>query len=383
MASLWVGVGWCGVTIGGGIYRGGNITCSQGLSVPIATFGVITDNHYNETENNKVENVTLAVNTWNNQSMDFIVSLGDMIDDASSPANATHELLNLNNFEAEMNKFKGSKYSVVGNHDTEVLGIAGYTANSTILKETYSSFNLSGAHFVLLFGYDAGGFFEMSQTQLNWLSDDLNATSLPTVVFIHQGIELDYPGNTGNVTDAGDDANQLASWNLIGEALANSNKFRWGWNLTNSGVTRTVSLYNGTTLVARGTRDNNGVLDFTQQGGSGLSGNVTVTYTADDQAPTNNVTAGEFLAWPYSDYCYNSNAIRTVLEAAGAGKVFLVMRGHGHTNREQTVNGINYYETFHSQTGSYRTVTVYNNTSYYLTGYGSASSARVWPLQNP
>jgi hypothetical protein len=45
-------------------------------------------------------------------------------------------------------------------------------------------------------------FFKMSQTQINWLEQDLANTLLPTIVFLHQRLDMDYPGTYRDGTHA-------------------------------------------------------------------------------------------------------------------------------------------------------------------------------------
>lgn len=84
-----------------------------------------------------------------------------------------------------------------------------------------------------------------------------------------------------SITEAGDGASQLSAWGIYGadgETLT--------WILTNSSSTRKVSLYRGTSttnlLVATGTVVNDGIIYLNTVNESGVSGVVTVAYSADD-----------------------------------------------------------------------------------------------------
>jgi hypothetical protein len=89
------------------------------------------------------------------------------------------------------------------------------------------------------------------------------------------------------ITEVGDDQNQLADWSFSG-ASRGQNTDSAGKvyiSLSDSGGTRTVSVYKDsgrTQLVAQGQRSGDGEVTLSEQGGSGLSGTVTVTYTQDD-----------------------------------------------------------------------------------------------------
>lgn len=97
---------------------------------------------------------------------------------------------------------------------------------------------------------------------------------------------------TASPTIAGDTASQLTTLGVAGHASSNTNGGLGYWTLTNSGTTRTFSIYSdsaGSTLVARGTRSGDGVLHFEGQNNSGMGGSVTVTYTTDDTDTANNI----------------------------------------------------------------------------------------------
>lgn len=363
------GRAWAGITMNGVINDGAGV-CSYNIS-----FGILSDNHYNETENTNVQNVTEIVNFWNNQTVDFIVSLGDMVDDDG--ANKTHELLNLANLEVELLKFDGDVYGVLGNHDLEVLNYTDYFDSSSIIKSNYTSFNRSGYHLVFLRGADSTPYFNMSQTQLDWLTNDLANSSLPTIVFIHQGIEWDFPGNLSAISEEGDGSNQLATWSFEGLALSNTNIFRLYWNLTNSGTTRTIDLYKNSTKdsdskIASGNRNGDGIISFTAVASSNLTGNVTVAYSGDDTSGGNNITIGDFAPYPFNLYAYNANTTREILEADS--DVFVVFRGHGHSNKFDVINNITHIEVPACSSGAnFQTIYIYNRTVS-VNGNGTAES---------
>jgi len=87
------------------------------------------------------------------------------------------------------------------------------------------------------------------------------------------------------LVEYGDGSNQLSGWELDGLALDNSDELVLYWSLSNSGTTRTVNLYSDsarTVLVTGGSRTGDGAITMTAQGGSRLSGSVTVAYTGND-----------------------------------------------------------------------------------------------------
>ena len=89
------------------------------------------------------------------------------------------------------------------------------------------------------------------------------------------------------ITEAGDAANQLSAWVIIGDDMSNTDNGVLYWGLTNSGTTRTVELYKDSgaaaaDLVASGSRTGDGSITLAEQNSSGISGSVTVAYTGDD-----------------------------------------------------------------------------------------------------
>jgi hypothetical protein len=95
------------------------------------------------------------------------------------------------------------------------------------------------------------------------------------------------------IAEAGDAANQLASWVLTGGNNGNTNAGVLYWKLADTAGTRTVELYKNSdgeaaNLVASGSRAGDGAITLTAQNSSGLSGSVTVAYTIDDADLANN-----------------------------------------------------------------------------------------------
>jgi hypothetical protein len=109
-------------------------------------------------------------------------------------------------------------------------------------------------------------------------------------------------GQANNVTVNGDAGSQLAGTVTLRNVNAsNTNAGTTYWNLTNSGTTRTVSIYKDlakTQLVAQGSRVGNGTLYAAQQNASGLSAQIPVTYTGDDTDAANTFVASA-LSYPF------------------------------------------------------------------------------------
>jgi predicted phosphodiesterase len=125
------------------------------------------------------------VDRMNREPVDFIVQLGDFC----RPIDMNRDFLGI------WNRFKGPRYHVLGNHDTD----GGFTRDQTLrfwgMPSKYYSFDIGAYHFVVLDGNDkkegaASGYARyMGREQAAWLQRDLSETRSPTVIFSHQSIE--------------------------------------------------------------------------------------------------------------------------------------------------------------------------------------------------
>lgn len=98
-------------------------------------------------------------------------------------------------------------------------------------------------------------------------------------------------------TEAGDASNQMSNWSIRGANTSNTAAYILYWSLTNSGSTRTVSIYKNsgmTQLVAQGSRVGDGVVYLQMQNSSGLIVSVTVAYTGNDTDSGNTLTVDSF-----------------------------------------------------------------------------------------
>jgi hypothetical protein len=114
------------------------------------------------------------------------------------------------------------------------------------------------------------------------------------------------------ITETGDENNQLSDWSFTG-AKKGVNTDRDGKlyvTLTDVSGTRTVSCYKDPSrtqqhLVCQGSRSGNGTVTLTEQNNSGLSGSVSVTYTAND----NNIELKLEFPFTVGDKFYFSTSI--------------------------------------------------------------------------
>ena len=194
----------------------------------LVSFGLITDTHVSDKAD---QATTLSVNAsaryftggkakieafakaMNKANVAFVAELGDFTD---NPANGSlpfaerkaAALAFVDAAEASFALFKGPRYHVFGNHDTDQMSKQDYLkrlTNSGIAPgATYYSFNQGGVHFVVLdAGFKANGAdysgvpsdpgaaynwadANIPAAEIDWLKADLQANKLPVIVLGHQ-----------------------------------------------------------------------------------------------------------------------------------------------------------------------------------------------------
>jgi len=160
--------------------------------------GICTDIHM-DTVHDASERLEAFISDMQQKKPDFIIQNGDFC----SP----HEQNKA--FRDIWNKFKGPKYDVIGNHDTD----EGFTRQQVVdfwkMPARYHSFDANGYHVVILDANEAE--FDKNRNpnikyvsyigdeQLHWLEADLDKTKHPVIVFLHQGLDND-TGGVGNAS---------------------------------------------------------------------------------------------------------------------------------------------------------------------------------------
>jgi len=160
-------------------------------SEKILKFGICTDIH-KDIIHDADSRLQAFIDEVSEKELDFIIQLGDFC----VPKEANRD------FMAIWNSYQGTKYHVIGNHDTD----GGFTREETVrfwgaIGKTYS-FDKNGYHFIILDGNDKNpspdpsiatdGYARyLGKDQLKWLEKDLDKTYLPTIVFCHQGLDTD------------------------------------------------------------------------------------------------------------------------------------------------------------------------------------------------
>jgi len=194
----------------------------------LLSFGLITDTHVSDKADQApvitanataryytggLAKIDAFVQAMNKANVSFIAELGDYTDNPAAP-NLSYEQRKavaigfIDAAETRFSQFKGPRYHVFGNHDTDQLSKQDYLAHITNTGipagASYFSFNHGGVHFVLLdAGFKAnnsaysgvpgtpGAGYAWSDanipaTEVQWLKDDLAANTLPVIAFSHQ-----------------------------------------------------------------------------------------------------------------------------------------------------------------------------------------------------
>ena len=178
---------------------------------PLVRFGVVTDVHYADidpagarTYRESIGKLDECVQVMNAKGVAFLIELGDFKDQDPKPDEA-RTLKYLERIESVFAGFKGPRYHVIGNHDTDSLSKAQFLAaapNTGIVPNaTRYTFVSGGVRFVVLDAshtsdgsdYDHGNFdwsdSNIDAPQLDWLGKTLAASAEPAIVFVHQQLD--------------------------------------------------------------------------------------------------------------------------------------------------------------------------------------------------
>jgi Calcineurin-like phosphoesterase len=174
-------------------------------------FGLLTDPHYADADakgtrfyRESLGKVRAAVAQLRAERAAFLGVLGDVKDMAAGEPEA-RTLSHLVAIEAEIQRFAGPTYHVLGNHDMDNLSkpqfVAHVTNTGITAGRSYYAFSNGGVRFVVLdatydkngHDYDHGKFdwrdANLPAAQLDWLAAELAATREPVIGFVHQRLD--------------------------------------------------------------------------------------------------------------------------------------------------------------------------------------------------
>jgi len=175
-------------------------------------FGICADVH-KDIMHDADERLSTFIKKASESENDFIIQLGDFC----RPYDYNLEFLGI------WNRFKGDKYHVLGNHETD----GGFTREESIRflgsPAKYYSFDKKGFHFIVLDGNDinpsldkASGYPRyIGKEQREWLINDLKSTKNRVVIFSHQSLEAEGIENRQEIRKIIEDENISAGFKKI------------------------------------------------------------------------------------------------------------------------------------------------------------------------
>lgn len=178
---------------------------------PAARIALLTDIHHADAPargtrfyRESMAKLQEAIAAFQKEKPDAAIELGDIID-TPTPPSKENELRFLREVSAEYKKAAPQVHYVVGNHCLAAMSKPEFL-RTVGQDKTYYSFDLAGWHLIILDAcfradgtpYDSGNFHwtdtDLGQEQTRWLAQDLAQTKNPTVVFVHQRLDLE-PGH--------------------------------------------------------------------------------------------------------------------------------------------------------------------------------------------
>ena len=177
-------------------------------------FGVCADVH-KDVMHDADERLKAFIDKASIKNSDFIIQLGDFC----QPADHNREFLSI------WESYSNENYHVIGNHETD----GGFNKQQVIdvwkMPKPYYSFDKNGFHIIVLDGNDknpsenkAPGYARfVGKEQIKWLTNDLQSTKLPCIIFSHQSIEKNIDGleNRAEIRELFEKENQKAGLNKV------------------------------------------------------------------------------------------------------------------------------------------------------------------------
>lgn len=167
--------------------------------------GLMTDLHYGDKESaigryyrEALGKLDEAVDLMNRENPDFVLELGDIIDQAET---VEEELAWLDTIESNYKKLKSPRHYVLGNHCVATLTKAEFAEHTAGSPESRESFAVGGVHFLLLdacFREDGVAYERRNAhwtdsaippEEAKWIRSELDKVDGPVVVFTHQRLD--------------------------------------------------------------------------------------------------------------------------------------------------------------------------------------------------
>lgn len=168
--------------------------------------GLVTDLHYADKPpagsrhyRATLQKIREAAGAFQQTELDALIELGDLIDSADT---LEREFAHLRTIDQELSKIHATRHYVLGNHCVHTLRKSEFLSTVKQARSFYS-FDLSPCHCIVLDAcfrsdgqpYERGNFQwtdpNIPRDQLDWLHEDLKRTNLPTLVFVHQRLDVE------------------------------------------------------------------------------------------------------------------------------------------------------------------------------------------------
>lgn len=176
-------------------------------------FGLVTDSHYADADpvgtrfyRESLGKMREAVDRLRDAQVAFLGVLGDIKDMAPKETEA-RTLSHLSAIEAEIQRFGGPTYHVLGNHDMDNISkpqmLAGITNTGIGAHQSYYAFSRGGIRFIAIDAcyvengadYDHGNFdwknTWVPRAELRWIEQELAAAREPVIVLAHQRLDAE------------------------------------------------------------------------------------------------------------------------------------------------------------------------------------------------
>lgn len=179
----------------------------------LARIGICADVHQDVMPDGE-RRIKAFIDEMKIQKPDFIIQLGDFC----GPYEKNRHFVEI------WQDFPGPSFHVIGNYDAD----GGFSFQDVIdfwkTKGIYYSFDSKGYHFIVLNGNERSKDDKsrwpshISETQHEWLKNDLEETNFPVILFCHQGIDIDVNGAIEQATRTRvilERANKKAGFNKV------------------------------------------------------------------------------------------------------------------------------------------------------------------------
>jgi 3',5'-cyclic AMP phosphodiesterase CpdA len=192
----------------------GAILAQEQAGPEVLQIGIFADLHAHDTDSpgegkvmtNYRERLQAFVDAMNAWPADLVIELGDLVNGkfvlGAELGEAERIIGILDDAESVYAQFEGPRYYVLGNHEFYDLSKEEFLEHSDAAA-TYLSFDAGAYHFVILdaqysktgkdyahMGWVVQG--SIPESELDWLREDLAATDKPTIVCIHQPLDVDF-----------------------------------------------------------------------------------------------------------------------------------------------------------------------------------------------